>query len=95
MMPCKVLPQPFCASCFGGLGQLYREKVWAVSGPNISRALNCLPDGQCREEMVSTNDIYVLQNFCTLLQNGQHGRHLYRFAYQMVIAWRKVGCTVL
>jgi len=23
-------------SCFGGLGQLYRVKVWAVSGPNIS-----------------------------------------------------------
>ena len=38
------------ASCFGGLGQLYRVKVWAVSGPNISQALVCLPDGQCREE---------------------------------------------
>ena len=37
-------------SCFGGLGQLYRVKVWAVSGPNISRALNCTPDGQCREK---------------------------------------------
>ena len=37
-------------SCFGGLGQLYRVKVWAVSGPNISPALVCLPDGQCREE---------------------------------------------
>ena len=37
-------------SCFGGLGQLYRVKVWAVSGPNISRALVCTPDGQCREE---------------------------------------------
>ena len=24
-------------SCFGGLGQLYRVKVWAVSGPNISQ----------------------------------------------------------
>ena len=24
-------------SCFGGLGQLYRVKAWAVSGPNISR----------------------------------------------------------
>ena len=23
--------------CFGGLGQLYRVKVWAVSGPNISQ----------------------------------------------------------
>ena len=37
-------------SCFGGLGKLYRVKVWAVSGPNISRALVCLPDGQCIEE---------------------------------------------
>ena len=37
-------------SCFGGLGQLYRVKVWAVSGPNISRALVCVPDGQCIEE---------------------------------------------
>ena len=37
-------------SVFGGLGQLYRVKVWAVSGPNISRALVCIPVGQCREE---------------------------------------------
>ena len=37
-------------SCFGGLGQLYRVKVWAVSGPNISPALVCTLDGQCREE---------------------------------------------
>ena len=40
-------------SCFGGLGQLYRVKVWAVSGPNISRqpAMKCLtPDGQCMIE---------------------------------------------
>ena len=37
-------------SCFGGLGQLYRVKVWAVSGPSISPALVCTPDGQCREE---------------------------------------------
>ena len=34
-------------SCFGGLGQLYRVKVWAVSGPNISLALVCTTDGQC------------------------------------------------
>ena len=38
------------ASCFGGLGQLYRVTVWAVSGPNISPALVCTLDGQCREE---------------------------------------------
>ena len=39
-------------SCFGGIakGQLHRVKVWAVSGPNISRALVCTLDGQCREE---------------------------------------------
>ena len=37
-------------SCFGGLGQLYRVKVWAVSGPSISPALDCATDGQCREE---------------------------------------------
>ena len=38
-------------SCFGGLGQLYRVKVWAVSGPNISQAVMCLiPDRQCTEE---------------------------------------------
>ena len=47
-------------SCFGGLGQVYKVKVWAVSGPNISQqpavklvnispALVCTP-GQCREE---------------------------------------------
>ena len=40
-----------CVFCFRGLGQLYRVKVWAVSGPNISRALVYLiRDGQCREE---------------------------------------------
>ena len=37
-------------SCFGRLGQLYSVKVWAVSGPNISPALVCIPDGQCSEE---------------------------------------------
>ena len=39
-------------SCFGGVGQLYRVKVWAVSGHNISQqpAVKCLtPDGQCKE----------------------------------------------
>ena len=40
-------------SCFRGLGQLYRMKVWAVSGPNISQkpAVRCLTSGgQCKEE---------------------------------------------
>ena len=41
-------------SCFGGLGQLYRVKVWAVSGHNISQqpTVRCLtPDGQCKKGM--------------------------------------------
>ena len=46
------------ASCFGGLGQLYRVKVWAVSGPSISRALVCIPDGQCREEGTGACVVY-------------------------------------
>ena len=40
-------------SCFGGLGQLYRVKVWAVSGSNISRqpAVKCFTsNGQCMIE---------------------------------------------
>ena len=37
-------------SCFGGVGQLYKVKVWAVSGPDISRALVCTTDGQCSEK---------------------------------------------
>ena len=40
-------------SCFGGLGQLYRVKVWAVSGPSISRqpaVKRLTPDGLYREE---------------------------------------------
>ena len=37
-------------SCFGGLGQLYRVKVWAVSGPNISPAVDCSPDEKCSKE---------------------------------------------
>ena len=42
-------------SCFEGVGQLYRVKVWAVSGLNISPALVCIPDGQCREEESGIN----------------------------------------
>ena len=39
-------------SCFGGVGQFYRVKVWAVSGHNISQqpAVRCLTsDRQCGE----------------------------------------------
>ena len=45
-------------SCFGGLGQLYRVKVWAVSGPNISQVLVCIPDGQCMEEGTGVCSVY-------------------------------------
>ena len=38
------------ATCFGGLGQLYRVKVWAISGPNISPAVDCSPDEKCSKE---------------------------------------------
>ena len=47
-------------SCFGGLGQLYRVKVWAVSEHNISQqpAVRCLtPDRQCREGRRCTRNI--------------------------------------
>ena len=56
-------------SCFGGLGQLYRVKVWAVSGPNISRqpAVKCLTiHGQCREEgthVQANNDMYRVLDY--------------------------------
>ena len=51
-------------SCFGGLGQLYRVKVWAVSGPNISPALICRLDRQCRVEggKQTYNDMYIAIN---------------------------------
>ena len=49
-------------SCFGGLGQLYRVKVWAVSGPNISQqlAVKCfIPDGKCMIEGSSTYTLMI------------------------------------
>ena len=47
-------------SCFGGLGQLHRVKAWAVNGPNISRALVCILDGQCIEEGMCVSGVYIL-----------------------------------
>ena len=47
-------------SCFGGVGKLFRVKVWAVSGHNISQqpAVRCLtPDGQCREGRGGTRNV--------------------------------------
>ena len=59
-----------CVSCFGGLGQLYRVKVWAVSGPNISRALVYSPDGQSREEGGRHTMTCTVSEHCC--GNGQH-----------------------
>ena len=64
---------PRNVSCFGGLGQLYRVKVWAVSGHNISQqpAVRCLtPDGQCREGRRCTCSVpVVLCFFLNVLEN--------------------------
>ena len=54
-------------SCFGGLGQLYRVKVWAVSGPTISRALVCIPDGQCKEEGGRHTMTYTVSDCCGMV----------------------------
>ena len=59
-------------SCFGGLGQLYRVKVWAVSGPSISRALVCIPDGQCREEGGRHTMTFSVSDYCSTCGDGQH-----------------------
>ena len=61
-----------CVSCFGGLGQLYRVKVWAVSGPSISHALVYIPDpyGQCREEGGRHKMTCAVSDCCC--GNGQH-----------------------
>ena len=66
-------------SCFGGLGQLYRVKVWAVSGPNISPALVCTPDGQCREEggsQTSTTQLITETSTSPLADNTGTDRRL-------------------
>ena len=60
------------ASCFGGLGQLYRVKVWAVSGPSISRALVCIPDGQCREEGGKHTMTFSVSDYCSICGDCQH-----------------------
>ena len=54
-------------SCYGGLGQLYRVKVWAVSGPNISPALVCMQDGQCREEG-RRDTMHVVNKLCMFVR---------------------------
>ena len=56
-------------SCFGGLGQLYRVKVWAVSGPNISRqlAVKLINTG-----MISTVCSYFLCTGCNDKHTNVH-----------------------
>ena len=54
-------------SCFGGLGQLYRVKVWAVCGPNISRAPVCVMGGQCGEEGKRAT-MHVVNMLCMLIR---------------------------
>ena len=58
-------------SCFGGLGQLYRVTVWAVSGPSISRALVCATDGQCKEEEGGRDKMKYNRTVSELVGNGQ------------------------
>ena len=53
-------------SCFGGLGQLYRVKMWAVRGPNISRAPVCVTGVQCREEGRRAS-MHVVNMLCMLI----------------------------
>ena len=65
------------ASCFGGLGQLYRVKVWAVSGPNISRALVCTPDGQCKEEEGESYCIPRIVLLPIVVEFSAHIRNMY------------------
>ena len=59
-------------SCFGGLGQLYRVKVWAVNGPSISRALVYIPDGQSREEGGRHTMTFSVSDYCSTCGDGQH-----------------------
>ena len=51
-------------SCFGGLGQLYRVKVWAASGPNISRqpAVKCLTSNEQCMKLVDTGTVSTVYN---------------------------------
>ena len=53
-------------SCFV-VGQLYKVKVWSVSGANISHqpAVKCLtPDGQCREEGGRCTMMHSVCDYC-------------------------------
>ena len=53
-------------SCFV-VGQLYKVKVWSVSGANISHqpAVKCLtPDGQCREEGGRCTMMRSVSDYC-------------------------------
>ena len=73
------------ASCFE-LGQLYRVKVWAVSGHNISEqpAVRCLiPDGQYRECRKASKD---MQCTCSdLLQEWFRGYGWHLLILQLLL----------
>ena len=65
-------------SCFGGLGQLHRVKVWAVSGPNISRALVFVTGVQWREE-VRMATLHVVNMLCIHIRYLHYRLSLERF----------------
>ena len=67
-------------SCFGGLAQIYRVKVWAVSGPNISRALVIVTGVQCREEgrRAPMHDVNML--------------YMHAYTYTVFHYWFSVSC---
>ena len=74
------------ASCFGGLGQLYRVKVWAVSGPNISQALVCVTGVQCRDEGRRAT-MHVVNMLCMLI-------HMHYFHYRISVSCKINAHTV-
>ena len=74
------------ASCFGGLGQLYRVKVWAVNGPNISQALVCVTGVQCREEGRRAT-MHVVNMLCMLI-------HIHYFHYRISVSCKSNAHTV-
>ena len=64
-------------SCFGGLGQLYRVKVWAVSGPNISRVPVCVTGVQCREKGRRAT-MHIVNMLCMLI-------HIHYLQYRFLV----------
>ena len=65
-------------SCFGGLGQLYKVKVWAVSGPNICRAPVCVTGVQCKEKGRRAT-VHVVNMLCMLI-------HIHYLHYRFLVS---------